>query len=257
MSDPNQRVTKAERKEQARREREQIRAQMQRRKRNRTIGTVLVALALAATVVGFLLLPGTDDGVDLPGPQALVDAAPDAAVAASCEEVRTVEPYGTDDQTHIGGAGFATLPDLSTYPSVPPTSGPHDGGGTLPAGIYDSPPPMGLLLHSLEHGGVVVWYDPGAPAAEIARIKDFYGQRIGDVAAGQDRVIVAPYDYPADDGAGSLPAGARMALVAWHRLQTCADVSLEVALDFTSRFGFPTALDREWEGEAPEAGAAM
>ena len=257
MSDPNQRLTKAERKEQARREREQIRAQMQRRKRNRTIGTVLVAVALAAAVIGFLLLPSAGDDVDLPGAEALIASAEEAATAASCDEVRTVEPYGADDQTHIGGEGFPTLPDLSTYPSVPPTSGPHDGGGTLPAGIYDSPPPMGLLLHSLEHGGAVVWYDPAAPQEEIDRIKAFYGQRVDDVPVGQDRVIVAPYDYPADEGAGTLPAGSRMALAAWHRLQTCADPSLEVALDFTSRFAFPTALEREWEGEAPEAGAAM
>jgi hypothetical protein len=70
-------------------------------------------------------------------------------------------------------------------------------------------------------------------------------------------VIVAPYDYEAQGGAGSLPDGTQMALVAWHRLRTCGEPSLEVALDFTSRFSAPSALDREYEGEAPEAGAAM
>ncbi len=256
--DPSRRPTKAERKEQARLERDAIRQQMQRRKRSRTIGTVLVVLALVAVVVVLFALPSSDDPAsDLPTPEVLLEQAAAQADAASCEDVRTIEPYGTDDQTHIGAPPFTELPDLSTYPSTPPTSGPHDGTGTLPAGIYDSPPPMGRLLHSLEHGGTVIWYEPAAPSAEIQRIKDFYAQDVGDVAAGQDRVIIAPYDYEAQDGAGQLPAGTQMALVSWHRLQTCADPSLAVALDFTSRFSFPAALGREYEGEAPEPGGQM
>ena len=102
-----------------------------------------------------------------------------------------------------------------------------------------------------------MWYDPAAPAAEIRRIKDFYAQDVGEVAAGQDRVIVAPYDYEASEGAGQLPAGSQMALVSWHRLQTCAEPSLAVALDFTSRYSFPAALEQEYGGEAPEPGAQM
>lgn len=255
MSQPNHRLTKAERKEQARLEREEIRRRMEQRKRMRALGTGLVIGALVIGGLVFVLASSPADDVDLPAPSALLDGAEQAMEAASCEPVRTVEPYpGGADQTHVGTPEFPTMPDLSTYPSVPPTSGPHDGTGTVPAGIYDSPPPMGRLIHSLEHGGSVVWYDPAAPTEEIDRIKAFYGR--GD-EAGQDRVIVAPYDYPGEDGSGSLPPGTRMALVAWHRFQTCADPSLEVALDFTSRFSFPPSLDRQYEGEAPEPGAQM
>jgi hypothetical protein len=167
--------------------------------------------------------------------------------------VATVQPYGADDQAHIGNAPLLEMPDLSTYPSTPPTSGPHEGT-TVPAGVYDTPPPIGPLIHSLEHGAAVVWYDPDAPSNEVDRIKAFYDQDPGDVPAGQDRVIVAPYDYEAQDGAGSLPEGTGMALVAWHKLRTCGEPSLEVALDFTSRFAAPAALGRTYAGEAPEAG---
>jgi Protein of unknown function (DUF3105) len=257
VSDPNRRPTKAERKEQARVEREEIRQQIARRKRTRTIGTVLVVVALVAVAVVLLVIPSDDGGAsDLPDPAQVLAQADQAAQAASCEDVRTIEASGPDDQTHVGGAELPAVPDLSTYPSSPPTSGPHEAT-TLPAGVYDSPPPIGPLIHSLEHGAAVIWYDPNAPAAEIDRIVAFYEQDPGDVAAGQDRVIVAPYDYEADQGAGTLPDGARMALVAWHRLQTCADPSLEVALDFTSRLAFPASIDRGYEGEAPEPGAAM
>ncbi|HSL10238.1 MAG TPA: DUF3105 domain-containing protein [Actinomycetota bacterium] len=258
MSDADRRPTKAQRKEQARLEREEIQQRMARRQRTRTIGTALVVVAIVAGAVAFFAFSG-DDGPsgDLAGPTQLLARAEQAAEAAACDDVQTVAPYdGANDQTHVGDAAFPTMPDLSTYPSTPPASGPHETT-TLPSGVYDSPPPMGPLIHSLEHGGSVVWYDPAAPQAEIDRIVEFYEQDTDDVPAGQDRVIVAPYDYEAQGGAGQLPAGTQMALVAWHRVQTCGEPSLEVALDFTSRFSAPASLDREYAGEAPEAGFPM
>jgi hypothetical protein len=255
VSDVNRRPTKAERRERARLERKEIQQRIARRARTRRIGAVLVVIAVAAAVVAVVALGS--GSVEVPrNVQALVNAAPRAAETAACDEVQTVQPYGPDDQTHVGGAELPTLPDLSTYPSTPPTSGPHEDG-TVPAGVYDTPPPMGPLLHSLEHGAAVVWYDPDAPADELDRIKAFYEQDPSDVPAGQDRVIVAPYEYEAAEGAGRLPDGTAMALVAWHRLRTCGEPSLEVALDFTSRFAAPPALGREYQGEAPEAGGGI
>ena len=250
MSDVNRRATKAERKEQARLEREEIRQRIARRNRNRTIGTVLVVVAVAAVAIALVVIPTDDEQVvsQLGDPADIVAQADRAATQASCEDVRTVDPYPGGDQTHVEGNA---VPDLSTYPSTPPASGPHEAT-TLPAGVYDSPPAIGPLIHSLEHGASVIWYDPTAPQAEIDRITAFYEQPPGDVAAGLDRVIVAPYDY--EGAGGALPDGARMALVAWHRVRTCADPSLEVALDFTTRFSAPASLGRDYEGEAPEAG---
>jgi hypothetical protein len=48
-----------------------------------------------------------------------------------------------------------------------------------------------------------------------------------------------------------------MAMVAWHRVQTCASVELAVAFDFTSQYSSPTAADREYAGDAPEPGNAI
>ncbi len=44
------------------------------------------------------------------------------------------------------------------YNSNPPTSGSHDEVWTKP-GIYSSPQGDGHLVHSLEHGYIVIWYD--------------------------------------------------------------------------------------------------
>jgi hypothetical protein len=48
-----------------------------------------------------------------------------------------------------------------------------------------------------------------------------------------------------------------MALVAWHNVQTCANVNLAAAFGFTSEYAFPTFEQREYKGEAPEAGNAF
>lgn len=261
-SNDARRPTKAERKEQARLEREAIQRQMATTKRNRTIGISLVALAAVAAIVAIVVLqPGGGSDSALPAPAALLEQAPDDAGSASCGDVETTPFYdGFDqsspdyaDQAHIeGDERYPAMPPLDSYPSTPPASGPHVGATTLPAGVYESPPDLGPLLHSLEHGGSVVWYDPDAPADALQPILDFYDQ---DDPVGQDRVIVAPYDY--EGPGGQLPDGVQMALVGWRRLQSCGTPSLAVAFDFTSQFSYPTTQDREYAGEAPERGAAM
>ena len=45
-----------------------------------------------------------------------------------------------------------------------------------------------------------------------------------------------------------------MALVAWHRLRTCASVDLAVAFDFTLAVQLPHRERPDYQGEAPEAG---
>jgi hypothetical protein len=145
------------------------------------------------------------------------------------------------------------LPPLSAFPSVPPTSGPHNPI-PLPAGIYGSAPAIDHVLHSLEHGAAIIWYDPSVPGEELDRLREFYREyRITPEGSPQGaKIIIAPYDYPDEGEAGRLPPGVHMALTAWHRLQTCGDVSLSVAFDFTSQYVVPPFESRTYRGEAPE-----
>lgn len=49
------------------------------------------------------------------------------------------------------------------YNSNPPTSGPH--GPPAPWGISDAPVPKESVVHNMEHGGVIAWYNcDGGPA---------------------------------------------------------------------------------------------
>lgn len=238
---------------------------MARRRRNRSIGLVAVALVAVTTVVAVFAASRGGGGANAAAADLLRRAA-QAKKAAGCDQVRTIGPYGGvsdtssanyQDQTHIGGSGaFATAPALSTYPSQPPTSGPHDAS-PLAAGVYDSPPSVQQTLHALEHGATIVWYAPDVSSKQLNDLKAFYRQSTSTVNVRQDRVIVAPYDYPAQGAAGALPSGVQLALVAWHRLQTCTTVSLAGAFDFTSQYASPVYGGRTYKGDAPEPGAQL
>lgn len=92
------------------------------------------------------------------------------------------------------------------YNTRPPTSGPH-----LPTlarwGIHSQPIPDALQVHNLEDGGVLVQYNCRDCDELIAQLKTI-------VSRYPDKVILAP--YPNMD--------TRMALTAWGRIDTFADV---------------------------------
>jgi hypothetical protein len=241
----NERQTKAERKEEARRQRLEIQRRMARSRRTRWIASGLVVLLVAAGAVYYALRPQPE----VQDPRELLAAAPQAARAAGCTDVRNVGPYQPEaaDRTHVAvPGGPPTMPPISTYPSVPPASGPH-GATPWSRGVYSTPPPIDQVIHSLEHGAAVVWYAPDVSGDELAKIEDFYR----DASHGL-KVIVAPYDYPDQGAEGTLPGGSRMALVAWHHVETCSRVSLAAAFGFTSRYGIPPFGSQPYLGDAPE-----
>jgi hypothetical protein len=154
----------------------------------------------------------------------------------------------SQDQGHIGQT-VTNPPPLSSYPSQPPASGPHEQT-PLAAGIYTDPPPVYQVTHSLEHGAAVIWYDPSAKASQLGPLTSFFSS-----PSLQDHLIIAPYRYPGPGG--SLPTGTGMALVAWHNTMRCSELSLPVAFDFVARYKSPTVGGLDYRGEAPEAGAPI
>ncbi len=254
------RPTKAERKEQARIEREQIQRQMSARKRNRKIGTALLAITVVVAVIAAFLLrgPGSPKAADV-----LAQAA-NAHKAAGCTAIQTTTNYnnalGPDpaiDHLHIGQPGApASPPALTTYASVPPASGPHNSTPAT-AGVYSSPPDIYQAIHSMEHAAAIVWYAPSAANTDaVKQIRAFYGQLATKTNVGQAKVIVSPYDYPTQGVGGALPANVQMALVAWHKLEMCARPSLAAAFGFTSQYSnaYPGG---SYKGVAREPNGAM
>jgi hypothetical protein len=241
---PGGRITKAERKEQARLQRLELQRRAGRTKRNRRTALGVVLVVVAGTTAFALTRPSNA----VADPDELLRTGAQATRAAGCGPAENVGPYQpeSEDTAHT-----SQIPPLSTYASVPPASGPHNEI-PLGEGVYDEPPPIDRLMHSLEHGAAIVWYAPGATGRQLEDIRAFYED--SDVG---NRVIVAPYDYPDQGEAGRLPAGMQMALVAWHVVEQCERVSLGAAFEFTSQYMAPPYGERPYVGEAPEAGAGF
>jgi hypothetical protein len=231
---PNRQV----RKDEARRQREAIRRRMARRRFLQRAGIVVLVVAVVSGVGIYVALK------------------PNVAKAAGCGSVQTIAPYNPAalDRAHITAQGqVKTPPALSTYRTHPPTSGPHDPA-PLNAGVYTTPPGIYHALHSLEHGTVIVWFAPGAAGnSELQKIESFYRQ-----TANNDHLIVAPYSYPDQGAAGTLPAGKQIVLVAWHHMQECSNFSLAAVKSFVSAYRTPTgSIPAGYKGDAPEAGSAI
>jgi hypothetical protein len=157
-------------------------------RRNIRLGAVVLATVVG--VVGLSLLRGSpsSEGPKLAGP-----------LRESLEENGCKVDSKTDKgQAHVPAA---------TYSVNPPAGGDHDPVPS-PAGFYDAGtvPTDGHLVHSLEHGFVVVWYQPAAlPAATVDGLRDLAGRL--------KWVLVVPRP--------SMPTP--LAASAWHRRLLCPD----------------------------------
>ena len=121
--------------------------------------------------------------------------------------------------------GRAHIPNCSLggYSSVPPTSGCHDGSpGSW--GVYTAPAQETQMIHNLEHGGIVIWYQPDQLDAEqIGELEDYVNTQ---VQSNRFKVILAPwagqdFEHP-------------IALTAWQYLLYQDTVDLGVIRDFVS-----------------------
>lgn len=96
-----------------------------------------------------------------------------AAEAAGCDLQLDLRDEGN---THLDDED---VPDVE-YDTNPPTSGDHYGNpretlsGALADGAYLEPPPVGRLVHSLEHGRVEIQYSPDLPEDDQLALKGVF-----------------------------------------------------------------------------------
>jgi Protein of unknown function (DUF3105) len=171
-------ASRKEQKAALRREREERERQAQEaERRKRLVGYgVGGALGLAALVVVAVLLLGggggeggaraelLPDGGEAPRPRETELRA--AARAGGCEL----------ENERTKGRGHSTdLSERIEYRSNPPTSGKHF---EIPAedGAYGEAPRDEELVHTLEHGRVIIWFKPTLPEAARADLKAFFDE---------------------------------------------------------------------------------
>jgi hypothetical protein len=96
-------------------------------------------------------------------------------------------------QADAGNPHIAEGTQGTGYTSVPATSGPHWSSADSPGpwGVYTSAQPQERMIHNLEHGGVVIWYQPGKlDAAGVKALTDFVNQQI---TTERFKVILVPW----------------------------------------------------------------
>lgn len=165
MSSTPSRPTKRERREQRREEERTQREAAARRNRTRRYVTMGV---IALLVVAAIALAA--------GPLSSVMGRGGAAAQGT--------QYANLGQSHVN-RGVPHAP----YNSNPPTSGPHYPDWAS-WGVKDQPQPDEMLVHNLEHGGVVVQYNCADGCPELAA-------QLRDVVAGyRSKVILAPRPNP-------------------------------------------------------------
>jgi hypothetical protein len=104
-------------------------------------------------------------------------------------------------QIDNGGGHIAEGQTGSGYSSTPATSGEHWNTADSPGpwGVYTTPQPQERLLHNLEHGGIVIWYQPNQlDAGGVQALTDYVQQQ---VRTAKFKVILSPwtgkdFDHP-------------------------------------------------------------
>jgi hypothetical protein len=134
--------------------REQRRQEMAVARRNRTLMLALPAVIIAVGLIALIVYRAFEP--DIQG------------------SVRT----GNLDRGHENSVDIPASP-------LPPVGGVHTPTW-LNCGIYNQPVDTVLALHSMEHGGVWIAYQPDLPAEEVATLKS--------VAQGDNFVLMSPYE---------------------------------------------------------------
>lgn len=229
----------------------QLQAEAKAADRRRTatiVGAAGVVVALIAGAVTYAI--ASDDNRV---PSGSLTSLGVAAAAAGCDPVTTDKTSGAG--LHVGPGTPKPGETTVKYATVPPSSGAHYGQPAFPnLGFYTAQdrPRIESLVHNLEHGYTVLWYDSTASAQQLATLRAV-STKTNATAAAKEKFIVSPWDA----SYGAFPAGKHFALSHWsaeagdvnkqagHR-QLCNDVSGAVVEKFVTAYPLTSA---------PEAGA--
>ena len=149
--------------------------------------------------------------------------------AAAVGAWRYANPPGPGQPIPIMPSPHIASPDVphAPYNSDPPTSGPHTPY-LPPWGIYREPLPFEVLVHSLEDGGVVIYYNRTVEGEELEALRSIVRQY-------GEYLILVPYpDYRY-----------RFALTAWGRLDAFDEFDRERIVRFIEAY---RGIDHHGEG---------
>jgi Protein of unknown function (DUF3105) len=192
--------SRKEQKEKLRQERlakEQAAAAAEKRRRMMGfgVGGVLAVAAIVAVVVAVAAGGGGDDGPSRSGsdgprtpiPAQRQDNLQAAAREAGCT-LRSFTP-GANDRQHTE--------DRVNYQQNPPVFGPHNPQWASDGNyVGQGAPGTENVVHALEHGRVVIWYQPNLPARQISQLETLFAEPIEGKPEGYKQLLVERPNMP-------------------------------------------------------------
>jgi hypothetical protein len=201
-------ASRKEQKEKLRQERlEREQAAAAAAARRKRMGYGLAGLLVAAVVAAIVVIVASAGGGGGGGsssaswpdgsvPKQKISDLDAAVKAAGC----TLENPKSEGRGHVAGKK-----DHVNYKSEPPTSGKHFQVPAHDAAFTETPDPYESLGHALEHGRVIYWFKPNAPAKVKGDLYALYKEA-------KDLVILTP---------DSRPMPYQVAATAWTHLLGC------------------------------------
>ncbi len=195
---------------------EQLRRDQQKSERRRTTLVIVACVVVGLVIVGAAAIPLLKQNKLTGGPLADIG---DAKSAASCQDV--VKKKATGNQEHKA-EGTAI-----NYLDAPPAFGPHypvTAPFTRKFYSTSDAPELPYVVHNLEHGYNVLWYDKTVQddSDQVAVVKaiasKFDGQKL------TDKFIAMPWTGKA------FPKGAHVALSHWSVGGDAADPAQQVGV---------------------------
>jgi len=193
---------------------DEIRGKQKASERRRRVSIVGVCSLVALLIVVAAAYRPVKNWWDLRKFQG-IDLASIGAPAAACGDITTEQTDGNQDHEPV--------PTQITYSTAPPAFGPHwseQNVAPAPFGrkFYTAKdrPELEALVHNLEHGYTILWYDDSiADDADALNVIEGIADKFDSSDNPQFKFIAAPWTAEDEDESGTFPDGMHVAISHW------------------------------------------
>ena len=202
---------------------EAMRKAEQAKERRKSMIFVIVAIVVGVGLVAAVAIPSYVKSKNDPAKKSMSDFGVSLA-SAGCGAVQTSKGTNTQElRTHVKDG------TIEQYKTVPPSYGPHWASPIYPSREFYTVrdrPQMERLVHNLEHGYTIVWYDSTIKGDALQELKDLaVSARKSKQAGPGTKFITSAWD----DSYGTFPSGKHIAMSHWgaadSHVQLCGKVS--------------------------------
>ena len=213
---------------------EAMRREQQARERRKSLLFIVLAVVVGLGIVAAAAVPSILKSRNDPAKKALSSFGV-AADAADCSDIQIKEGTNTEaTRTHVENG------TVEKYDTVPPSYGPHWGTPVFPARTFYTArdrPQIEQLVHNLEHGYTILWYDDTIEGKQLDTLKDLAASAANSDMAGPGNKFIASAWNTAY---GAFPSGKHLGISHWGAkdsgIQLCGKVSGAAVQAFMKKF---------------------